>query len=220
MSSKYQMWITANGEKEKLRLPVHPEEIEVKMGGKNTSVDIAGLGEITIMQDRPAAVISFSCYFPAARFPGVQVSSLTPPATLAKKIWDWKNSKKPVHFLVTGTGFNMHCTIEDYQCSEEGGDVGTLYYSLTLKEYREVSARQVKVDKPTKKASLPADTNTRTDNRVQPSTYTVKRGDCLWNIAKAHLGSGSRYTEIANLNKDIIKNPNLIYPGQVLKLPA
>lgn len=48
----------------------------------------------------------------------------------------------------------------------------------------------------------------------------MKRGDCLWNIAKALLGSGSRYTEIYNLNKDKIKNPNLIYAGQVLRIPG
>ena len=34
------------------------------------------------------------------------------------------------------------------------------------------------------------------------------------------LGSGSRYTEIYNLNKDKIKNPNLIYAGQVLRIPG
>ena len=219
MSSDYQMWLTANGEKEKLRFPVHPEKIDVKMPGKNTSVDISGLGEITIMQDRPAVTITFSCFFPAARFPGIQVENLTPPSQLAQKIWDWKNSKKPVHFLVTGTGFNMTCTIEDYSCNEQGGDVGTLYYSLTLKEYREVSARQVKVEVTTRKAPLPSSSNTRTDNRVQAKTHTVVPGDNLWNIAKAYLGSGSRYTEIYNLNRDKIKNPNLIYPGQVLKLP-
>lgn len=37
---------------------------------------------------------------------------------------------------------------------------------------------------------------------------------------KSLLGSGSRYTEIYNLNKDKIKNPNLIYPGQVLRIPG
>ena len=52
------------------------------------------------------------------------------------------------------------------------------------------------------------------------TTYTVKSGDCLWNIAKKYLGDGSRYTEIYNLNKDKIKNPNLIYPNQVLTLPS
>ena len=51
------------------------------------------------------------------------------------------------------------------------------------------------------------------------STYTVKKGDCLWNIAKLFLGDGSRWREIYNLNTDKIVNPNLIYPGQVLTLP-
>lgn len=50
-------------------------------------------------------------------------------------------------------------------------------------------------------------------------TYTVKEGDTLWDIARAKLGNGARYQEIYNLNKDILSDPNLIYPGQKLKLP-
>ena len=49
------------------------------------------------------------------------------------------------------------------------------------------------------------------------STYTVKKGDSLWRIAKECLGNGSKYTEIASLNG--IKG-NYIYAGQVLKLPV
>lgn len=51
-------------------------------------------------------------------------------------------------------------------------------------------------------------------------TYTVVKGDCLWIIAEKYLGDGRRYIEIYELNKDIIKNPNLIYISQVLKIPA
>jgi len=50
--------------------------------------------------------------------------------------------------------------------------------------------------------------------------YTVVKGDCLWKIARKHLGSGARYTEIYELNKDIIKSPDRIYIGQVIKIPA
>lgn len=53
----------------------------------------------------------------------------------------------------------------------------------------------------------------------QYTTYTVKSGDSLSAIAKKQLGSASRWQEIYNLNKDIISNPNVIYPGQKLKLP-
>ncbi len=52
------------------------------------------------------------------------------------------------------------------------------------------------------------------------NTYTVVKGDSLWKIAKEQLGSGSRWQEIFDLNKDTIKNANLIYPGQKLKLPG
>lgn len=47
-------------------------------------------------------------------------------------------------------------------------------------------------------------------------TYTVKKGDSLWKIAKNELGKGARYTEIKKLNG--LKN-NTIYAGQVLKMP-
>ena len=52
------------------------------------------------------------------------------------------------------------------------------------------------------------------------TTYTVVKGDCLWAIAKRFYGSGAKYTLIYNANKGIIKNPSLIYPGQVLTIPA
>ncbi|MBZ0188460.1 MAG: LysM peptidoglycan-binding domain-containing protein, partial [Candidatus Obscuribacterales bacterium] len=51
--------------------------------------------------------------------------------------------------------------------------------------------------------------------------YTVHQGDNLWNIAKDHLGSGSRWSEIYKLNSDVIgQNPDLIYSGTELKLPG
>ena len=52
-------------------------------------------------------------------------------------------------------------------------------------------------------------------------TYTVVRGDCLWNIAKRFYGNGAKYTVIYDANRGVIGgNPNLIYPGQVLTIPA
>ena len=50
-------------------------------------------------------------------------------------------------------------------------------------------------------------------------TYTVKAGDTLGAIAKEHLGNASAYTQIFELNKDQLTDPNKIKPGQVLRLP-
>ena len=219
MTTKYQMWLTYNAEKEKIQLPVLPETFKTNNGSSNDSMDITGLGEIIIMQSRPALEFSFSSFFPAARFPGIQVSSLTKPLELVQKINTWKASKKPVHFIATACGVDLYCSIEKFNYSEEGGDPGTYQYDITLKEYREITVRQVKVDIPAKEATVEKET-ARVDNSVQPKTYTVKSGDCLWNIAKKFYGSGSDYTKIYNANKGTIGgNPNLIYPGQVLTLP-
>lgn len=48
-------------------------------------------------------------------------------------------------------------------------------------------------------------------------TYLVKRGDCLWNIARKYYGNGALYPRIAKANR--IKNPHLIYPGQRFVIP-
>jgi nucleoid-associated protein YgaU len=50
-------------------------------------------------------------------------------------------------------------------------------------------------------------------------TYTVKAGDTLSKIAKQHLGDANAYMKIYELNRDQLSNPDLIKPGQVLKLP-
>ena len=52
------------------------------------------------------------------------------------------------------------------------------------------------------------------------ATYTVVKGDSLWRIAKQQLGSGLKWEEIYEANKDTIKDPNLIYVGQVLEIPG
>ena len=50
-------------------------------------------------------------------------------------------------------------------------------------------------------------------------TYTVKAGDTLSKIAKDHLGNANAYMKIYEANRDQLSNPDLIKPGQVLKLP-
>lgn len=67
----------------------------------------------------------------------------------------------------------------------------------------------------------------RVDDRIslleapaaQETIYTVKSGDSLSKIAKSHYGDPMKYMEIFNVNKDILKDPNIIHPGQQLRIP-
>lgn len=56
----------------------------------------------------------------------------------------------------------------------------------------------------------------KTVQKQESINYVVKRGDTLWAIASRYLGSGTKYPQIAQENG--IKNPNLIYPGQVFRI--
>lgn len=49
--------------------------------------------------------------------------------------------------------------------------------------------------------------------------YEVKPGDSLSKIAKAEYGDANAYQIIFEANRDILKDPNKIYPGQKLKIP-
>ena len=57
------------------------------------------------------------------------------------------------------------------------------------------------------------------DNNKSQRTYTVKKGDCLWNIAKKFYGNGAAYTKIYDANTNKVADPNRIYPGQVFVIP-
>lgn len=76
-----------------------------------------------------------------------------------------------------------------------------------------------------KSLKLNASKTEKTEEKTVPSTptsaenpqrtYTVKKGDTLWKIAKEFYGDGSKYNKIVDANTNKIANPNLIYVGQV-----
>ena len=47
----------------------------------------------------------------------------------------------------------------------------------------------------------------------------VKKGDCLWRIAEKVYGNGFLWKKLFEANRNKIKDPNLIYPGQILNIP-
>ena len=57
------------------------------------------------------------------------------------------------------------------------------------------------------------------EKEPEPRFYTVVKGDTLGKIAKDHYGNAAKYPVIFEANKPMLKDPNLIYPGQVLRIP-
>ncbi len=49
--------------------------------------------------------------------------------------------------------------------------------------------------------------------------YTIEKGDTLWKIAEKAYGNGSKYQKIFEANREVIKDPDKIYPGQKIRIP-
>jgi nucleoid-associated protein YgaU len=82
----------------------------------------------------------------------------------------------------------------------------------TVPDWRNEVVADIKVAAARAGSSAPATSATR--------TYTVKAGDTLSKIAKAHLGNPGDYVKIFEANRDQLSDPDEIRPGQVLRIPS
>ena len=212
-------------------MPITPSKVTVKINNQNKTMTLINGEEINILKAAGLSDVSFELVLPQVSYPfsngGAQSAAYY--LSLFERL---KVSKTPFQFILNrqkpGGGMfhytNLTVGLETYEITDDAGEGFDVTVKINLKQYRAYGTKTVTVQPAPTPAEKPKAT-------VQPaprpapsapkkSTYTVKSGDCLWNIAKKYLGDGSRYNEIYNLNKDKIKNPNLIYPNQVLTLPS
>lgn len=220
----YKMYLGINDGEEGFILPVLPEKIEFDEDGNNKTYDIINLGEINTINKPKLMEISFESFFPKHKDPYVSSEQLFEPSFYIAKIREWRDKKQKIRFIFTGSPLEINdlFTIENFKPSEEGGEVGDVHYSIELKRYKNYAAKKVVIvnkKDSNKKAVKTSNKPPRPSNTNKPKTHTVSGNDTLWHIAKRYLGDGNKWPQIYNLNKDKIKNPNLIYTGQVLRLP-
>ncbi|MHB8034707.1 LysM domain-containing protein [Clostridium botulinum] len=224
----YKMYLGIDDGEEGFVIPVLPEKIEFNEDGNNKTYDIINLGEINTINLPKLTEISFESFFPLNKGPYVSSEQLFEPSFYIAKIREWRDKKQKIRFIFTGSPLEINdlFTIENFKPSEEGGEVGDVHYSIELKRYKNYAAKKVVIVTPKTSAAnqsvkkvIANSKAARPSNANKPKTHTVSGNDTLWHIAKRYLGDGNKWPQIYNLNKDKIKNPNLIYTGQVLRLP-
>ncbi|MDP4146519.1 MAG: LysM peptidoglycan-binding domain-containing protein [Bacillota bacterium] len=198
-------------DKEKLQLPVPPPEFKIQNGNLNSSITVEQLGEISFIGKSKLSTISLSSIFPAHAYYFCQYKNIKAPYDCVKLIEKWRLSGNPIRLLITETPINMTVSIEDFEYGEVDG-TGDVSFSINLKEYRVVTLQSKTINIASGNSTQKTINARPTKNT--PKTYIVKNGDTLWDIAKRITGDGSDYKIIAIKNN--IKNPNVIYVGQVL----
>lgn len=207
---KYDIWLKQGNIV--FRFPLLPESFKIGNNARNKSYNIEGLGEVTTIKSPNLLEFSFSSHFPKNHFIGCQYTNLIDPKIVVVLLENIKRNG-PVRLIITGTPINMLCTIEKFPFSENGGDIDSLQYSITFKEYRRVVPRSVQV----KDGVATIDNQEiRVSGKIPQDTTFVKPGDNLYKIARKQYGDGGRWPEIATKNS--IRSPYLVFPGQKLVL--
>ena len=217
--SNYKMTLIVGGRE--INIPVLPAKLNVSSPGKNERVTVLELGEVLLLRKKGLRILSWESFFPVSKAP-YTVGQIRDPVSIVQAIQKARDQKSPVRFLITGTDLdcNLRMGIDSFEYEERSGELGDLYYTIKLYEWKDISPKRIVLPE---KGEEPVETQEpeRPGKPEQTSkTYTVKPGDCLWNIAKKFYGKGSDYTKIYNANKGKIgSNPNLIYPNQKLIIP-
>lgn len=221
---------------DKMLLPVTPSKLQIKINNKNKTMTLLNDGEINILKSPGLTEITFDFILPNVKYPFsiYKGNRFKDAEYYLKKIEKLKTRRKSFRFIVVreiqnGDSLfdtNMKVSLEDYTITDDASNGIDITISIKLKQYKSYSTKTVTIIEPivnttTAAVAQPAPVITPpveprpAESPPTPQTYTVVEGDCLWNICKQHLGDGSKYQEIANLNG--ISNPNLIYPGQVIR---
>ncbi|MUT65318.1 LysM peptidoglycan-binding domain-containing protein [Paenibacillus sp. NEAU-GSW1] len=213
-----EFWFTFNNGAESLWLPVNPSELKVSAGSANETVSVQKLGQITVIQDPVLRTYEFASHFPKHYGPYCSYVNIKPPMKGIEQLEKWKNSGYPVQFVVIHSEeekMTLPVTIESLSYREMAGDVGSIYYELSLREFKYTKPRVIETKKENGQTVAEiSNKGQRPDQSVKPKSYTVKTGDSLWAI---QMRVGVPYEKIAAANG--IKPPYTIYPNQVLVIP-
>lgn len=218
----------------KCLLPIAPSKLEVKINSANKTVTLIDEGEINILKTAELTDIEFECRIPQEKYPfAVYKSGFKGADYFLDYFESLKAEKKPFQFIVCRQrpngkrlfDTNIKVSMEDYKVTEDAKNGFDLLVKIKLKQWRDYGTKTVNISFTMQKPKASVEPKREATTSPAPTstakTYTVVKGDCLWNIAKKFYGNGSKYTVIYNANRGVIGgNPNLIYPGQVLTIPA
>jgi nucleoid-associated protein YgaU len=192
------------------------EQVVVAVVPKPTG-NTAGQGDTTLVMIAPPSG-------PAALVQAPAASGVPKAGDLAMSTLDYDDKG---HVTITGqatAGAAVRAYVDDRMVAEGKADIDGKWRlaptaSIDPGKHTLRLDRLTKDGRPLARLELPFERTVVPPGGVEERRLVVVKGDNLWNIARAHYGEGTHHTLIFGANKEQIRDPNLIYPGQVLSLP-
>lgn len=193
-----------------LRLPVPPLPFGWGAGQGVRRLTVNGAGTVYLPGDPEAFSGPLECMFPARDYPFNAPGAVTDPYYYVDRLTAWARGKKILRFVVPGA-VNARVILEEITYEERDG-TGDVYAKLYLKECPALEAV-------TTEGSASGGAGAQAEESPTIRSYTVVKGDCLSVLCRRWYGNGTAayYKALARYNG--IKNPHLIFPGQVLSIP-
>lgn len=207
------------------KLPVNPEEIKKDQKLNIEKYQVLGSGAVSVPTYADLWEYSFECELPHIEPHYMEAGASADPDRYIQILTKAQKKKKPIQLIYSNgetDDESVKVLVESCGIVEKAGEEGDKYLSLSFLQYKAPSKKYMAVKTPTAtvaKAQTPQASQPSNPTVTKGKTYTVKAGDSLWKIAKQFYGNGASYSKISGSNSDKIKNPNLIYPGQVLTIP-
>ena len=167
--------ISGTNRSQAITLPVNPLSFEISQGQVNQTVTLLNMGEVNLLGNRGLITVSFSSLFPASPSPLARYADREPEEYISQ-LQKWKNRKKTVRLIIGGTDINFAASIERLATTYKEGD-RDVYYTLELKEYRQLDVPAVQMP-----STVPKDNglNDRPDTSTAPRYHTVNGLQILW----------------------------------------
>ena len=207
MISNNQIWMSLDNDdgsmKEGFQIPYNPESFKLVEGTNEKTVNIAGAGSVTVKTGKSPMTLSFTSFFSPVVEPGIELADekkMKMPNEYDAILRRWKNGSQPIHLVITNTNVNAYFTISTYTTEEEGGDVGKIKYTLSMKQYGTASGIDGTQGMGTSGALVRRIDIDAYNLPTVPDTYIVQKNDTLQSIAKYFYGDISMAYEIYKLN--------------------
>ena len=123
---KYEMWLTYDSNKKRMRFPVMPDKISISYPDLNEKEQVYGIGDVTIKEKPGAMTIKFSSSFPAESYQG-SIKNPKKPKEYIDFLKKCMKLNTPCRFILTGSPCKMNRLVTiSFNITEQGGDVGTV----------------------------------------------------------------------------------------------
>lgn len=216
-----------------LKFPINPDNLTTDIPSESETVDIEGLGEVSIPTSPKLAKLTINSFF-------WHQNNLVPASQYVTWLEKWQKSKKPANLIVTRLNYSMQVTCENFKHWINAGEEKDVYFELQLQEYRPYGARKlnnvknktilqnlknikelstspilVEIPRPIRNSTIKAEI-------VNP--YVTKPNETLISITKTITGFTDDWKLLYDENKEqlgnIIAEAGEISEGTKLNLPS